>query len=191
MKGLFYAVCTLLLLYGGYQFSRFVRQAHSEEASVSSPLLESIRDLSQYVTASYYADTLVNLKWTGLLKDDQLIRSYEMSVEAGFDFTDLELERLVVRDDTAVYLYLPEPRVLSCICNPSNKVAYVAKGVSDEKMQEIDVKVKQSIQQQAEQRGLLQKARQNGIEELTQFFVMLGFERQHVHVMPRLEISKE
>jgi len=156
---------------------------HHSETTISTPVIESIQDLQQYVTASFYKDTLlINTKPKWIILEDHLVRSYDIVIEAGFDFGNLPAENVIIAQDSSIYLFLPEPKILHKVCNPSNKVTYIDDGFTDKEVIKIDQELRSNVSRIAISQGILEKAEENGIEEMSRFLSLLGYQKDKIHV---------
>lgn len=148
-----------------------------------TPVIQNIRDLNQFITASYYDEIVKVSTKKNLFFDDRIVRLYNVTIEAGFDLSNLDENRVQVVGDTAIYLRLPKPEVLYRICNPADKQSFSVSGDwSDAEIIAIDRQVKDSIELNARNSGILRDASRNGIDQLTQLLSTFGFSREHVHV---------
>ena len=123
-----------------------------------TPIVESIRSMQQFVTASYYEELpIVSTKdrqWP--IPDDDLVIIYNVTIEAGFDLSRLTEADVTLQGDSAITVRLPAPGILKRRCNPSDKTVF--------------------------HDSLMTDAIANGCGCITRLLCSFGFEQKHVVV---------
>lgn len=96
-------------------------------------------------------------------------------VRAGFDLAKLQEEDFIVHGDT-LELALPQAEVFDIIMNPSDFTTEYEKGTwSHELTKPIKERAKSTLEQNAIDYGILQKAEESGLKRLENLFKTFGF----------------
>lgn len=151
-----------------------------------TPVVESIREMSQLVTASYYEENVeVRSKNRPLLplSKEELVMIYKVTIEAGFDLSKLADEDIELRGDTAITIQLPAPGILTRKCNPSDQIVFHdSNSWSEAEMAKMYQKAIDEVEHNAKREGLMTNAIINGREYMTLLLCSFGFKEEHVHV---------
>lgn len=150
-----------------------------------TPIVESIRSMQQFVTASYYEELpIVSTKdrqWP--IPDDDLVIIYNVTIEAGFDLSRLTNADVTLQGDSAITVRLPAPGILTRRCNPSDKTVFHD---SDKWSQaDLDKMHQQALDQvghHALRDGLMTDAIANGCGCITRLLCTFGYEQKNVKV---------
>ncbi len=150
-----------------------------------TPIVESIRSMQQFVTASYYEELpIVSTKdrqWP--IPDDDLVIIYNVTIEAGFDLSRLTEADVTLQGDSAISVRLPAPGILTRRCNPSDKTVFHD---SDKWSQaDLDKMHQQALDQvghHALRDGLMTDAIANGCGCITRLLCTFGYEQKNVIV---------
>ena len=150
-----------------------------------TPIVESIRSMQQFVTASYYEELpIVSTKdrqWP--IPDDDLVIIYNVTIEAGFDLSHLTNADVTLQGDSAISVRLPAPGILSRRCNPSDKtVFHDSNRWSQADLDKMHQQALDQVEHHALRDGLMTDAIANGCGCITRLLCSFGFEQKHVVV---------
>ena len=150
-----------------------------------TPIVESIRAMQQFVTASYYEELpIVSTKdrqWP--IPDDDLVIIYNVTIEAGFDLSRLTEADVTLQGDSAISVRLPAPGILTCRCNPSDKtVFHDSDKWSQTDLDKMHQRALDQVEHHALRDGLMTDAIANGCGCITRLLCTFGFEQKNVKV---------
>ena len=150
-----------------------------------TPIVESIRAMQQFVTASYYEELpIVSTKdrqWP--IPDDDLVIIYNVTIEAGFDLSRLTEADVTLQGDSAISVRLPAPGILTRRCNPSDKtVFHDSDKWSQTDLDKMHQRALDQVEHHALRDGLMTDAIANGCGCITRLLCSFGFEQKHVVV---------
>ena len=150
-----------------------------------TPIVESIRSMQQFVTASYYEELpIVSTKdrqWP--IPDDDLVIIYNVTIEAGFDLSHLTNADVTLQGDSAISVRLPAPGILTRRCNPSDKtVFHDSNRWSQADLDKMHQQALDQVEHHALRDGLMTDAIANGCGCITRLLCSFGFEQKHVVV---------
>ena len=150
-----------------------------------TPIVESIRSMQQFVTASYYEELpIVSTKdrqWP--IPDDDLVIIYNVTIEAGFDLSRLTEADVTLQGDSAISVRLPAPGILTRRCNPSDKtVFHDSDKWSQADLDKMHQQALDQVEHHALRDGLMTDAIANGCGCITRLLCSFGFEQKHVVV---------
>lgn len=171
-------------------FSRLGRRMHEafvpqQTIWTDTPIVESIRSMQQFVTASYYEELpIVSTKdrqWP--IPDDDLVIIYNVTIEAGFDLSRLTEADVTLQGDSAISVRLPTPGILTRRCNPSDKtVFHDSDKWSQTDLDKMHQRALDQVEHHALRDGLMTDAIANGCGCITRLLCSFGFEQKHVVV---------
>ena len=171
-------------------FSRLGRRMHEafvpqQTIWTDTPIVESIRSMQQFVTASYYEELpIVSTKdrqWP--IPDDDLVIIYNVTIEAGFDLSHLTNADVTLLGDSAISVRLPAPGILTRRCNPSDKtVFHDSDKWSQADLDKMHQQALDQVEHHALRDGLMTDAIANGCGCITRLLCSFGFEQKHVVV---------
>lgn len=171
-------------------FSRLGRRMHDafvpqQTIWTDTPIVESIRSMQQFVTASYYEELpIVSTKdrqWP--IPDDDLVIIYNVTIEAGFDLSHLTNADVTLQGDSAISVRLPAPGILTRRCNPSDKtVFHDSDKWSQADLDKMHQQALDQVEHHALRDGLMTDAIANGCQCITRLLCSFGFEQKHVVV---------
>jgi len=171
-------------------FSRLGRQMSStfvpqQTIWTDTPIVESIRGMRQFITASFYEELpIVNTKdrqWP--IPDDDLVIIYNVTIEAGFDLSQLADEDIILQGDSAITVYLPAPGILTRRCNPSDKIVFHdSNRWSQAELDKMHQEALDKVEHNAKRDGLMTNAITNGCQYMTRLLCSFGFKQDNVHV---------
>jgi hypothetical protein len=171
-------------------FSRLGRRMHEafvpqQTIWTDTPIVESIRSMQQFVTASYYEELpIVSTKdrqWP--IPDDDLVIIYNVTIEAGFDLSRLTEADVTLQGDSAISVRLPAPGILTRRCNPSDKtVFHDSDKWSQADLDKMHQQALDQVEHHALRDGLMTDAIANGCGCITRLLCSFGFEQKHVVV---------
>ena len=150
-----------------------------------TPIVESIRAMQQFVTASYYEELpIVSTKdrqWP--IPDDDLVIIYNVTIEAGFDLSRLTEADVTLQGDSAISVRLPAPGILTRRCNPSDKtVFHDSDKWSQTDLDKMHQRALDQVEHHALRDGLMTDAIANGCGCITRLLCTFGFEQKNVKV---------
>ena len=154
----------------------------------STPVVESIRQMSRLVTASYYEEDIEVRSRTRImpLAPEELVMIYKVTIEAGFDLSRLPDDAIRLHGDTAIILQLPAPTILTRRCNPSDQIVFHdSNSWSEADLARMYQKAIDEVEHNAKREGLIAQAIINGRHQLTLLLCSFGFDEEHVHVYVR------
>ncbi len=115
-------------------------------------------------------DVVIDSTWVG-----RIVFIVKSKVRAGFDLSKIEEDDLMIEGDTLT-IKLPEVEIFDIIANPSDWEIYHREGqFEDSEIRAIQANVKEEIQSDAIEYGLLDKAVNYGKESLISLFKTFGF----------------
>ena len=171
-------------------FSRLGRRMHEafvpqQTIWTDTPIVESIRSMQQFVTASYYEELpIVSTKdrqWP--IPDDDLVIIYNVTIEAGFDLSHLTNADVTLQGDSAISVRLPAPGILTRRCNPSDKtVFHDSDKWSQADLDKMHQQALDQVEHHALRDGLMTDAIANGCQCITRLLCTFGFEQKNVKV---------
>jgi hypothetical protein len=165
-------------------------------------LIEEVRKISQLFTAVYYDEIAIDTfkyqekdLWGRVLngfitprpgfrraEPDFGFRRVELVVVAkgrimaGFDFSQLEPEDMVVENQTITFT-LPPPQILEIIINPSDYEIFIEEGRwSLEETVGLKIRAGEVMKARAIERGILDRSETTAIRILQNYFTSLGFD---------------
>ena len=150
-----------------------------------TPIVESIRSMQQFVTASYYEELpIVSTKdrqWP--IPDDDLVIIYNVTIEAGFDLSRLTEADVTLQGDSAISVRLPAPGILTRRCNPSDKtIFHDSNRWSQTELDQMHQQALDRVEHNARRDGLMSTALANGKQYITRLLCTFGFEPKNVIV---------
>lgn len=150
-----------------------------------TPIVESIRSMQQFVTASYYEELpIVSTKdrqWP--IPDDDLVIIYNVTIEAGFDLSRLTNADVTLQGDSAITVRLPAPGILTRRCNPSDKtVFHDSDKWSQADLDKMHQQALDQVEHHALRDGLMTDAIANGCGCITRLLCSFGYEQKNVKV---------
>ena len=150
-----------------------------------TPIVESIRSMQQFVTASYYEELpIVSTKdrqWP--IPDDDLVIIYNVTIEAGFDLSRLAETDVTLQGDSAITVRLPAPSILTRRCNPSDKtVFHDSNRWSQDDLDQMHQQALDRVEHHAKRDGLMTDALTNGRQYITRLLCSFGFKQENVNV---------
>ena len=96
-------------------------------------------------------------------------------VRAGFDMSALTEKDIIIENKT-IRIKLPPVEILDVITNPSNFETFVESGKwSFDEVNEYKKEARESLEKSAIDGGILDLAKESGVEKLTTLFKNLGF----------------
>ena len=148
-----------------------------------TPIVESIRAMQQFVTASYYEELpIVNTKdrqWP--IPDDDLVIIYNVTIEAGFDLSQLTDADITLQGDSAITVRLPAPAILTRKCNPSDKtIFHDSNKWNQAELDKMHQEALDKVEHNARRDGLMTTALSNGKQYITQLLGSFGFKQVNV-----------
>ncbi len=152
------------------------------------PIVESIRDMQQFVTASYYEelpkiDTKAR-QWP--ITNDALVIIYNVTIEAGFDLSQISSDDIKIYGDTAITVKLPAPGIITRNCNPSDKVVFHDSNKwTQAELDEMHQQALDEAEHNAKSGGIMTNAINNGREYMTRLLCSFGFKEENVHLYIR------
>ena len=171
-------------------FSRLGRQLSStfvpqQTIWTDTPIVESIRAMQQFVTASYYEELpIVNTKdrqWP--IPDDDLVIIYNVTIEAGFDLSQLTDADITLQGDSAITVRLPAPAILTRKCNPSDKtIFHDSNKWNQAELDKMHQEALDKVEHNARRDGLMTTALTNGRQYIAQLLGSFGFKQVNVNV---------
>ena len=171
-------------------FSRLGRQLSStfvpqQTIWTDTPIVESIRAMQQFVTASYYEELpIVNTKdrqWP--IPDDDLVIIYNVTIEAGFDLSQLTDADITLQGDSAITVRLPAPAILTRKCNPSDKtIFHDSNKWNQAELDKMHQEALDKVEHNARRDGLMTTALTNGRQYIIQLLGSFGFKQVNVNV---------
>ena len=171
-------------------FSRLGRQLSStfvpqQTIWTDTPIVESIRAMQQFVTASYYEELpIVNTKdrqWP--IPDDDLVIIYNVTIEAGFDLSQLTDADITLQGDSAITVRLPAPGILTRKCNPSDKtIFHDSNKWNQAELDKMHQEALDKVEHNARRDGLMTTALTNGRQYIAQLLGSFGFKQVNVNV---------
>ena len=171
-------------------FSRLGRQLSStfvpqQTIWTDTPIVESIRAMQQFVTASYYEELpIVNTKdrqWP--IPDDDLVIIYNVTIEAGFDLSQLTDDDITLQGDSAITVRLPAPAILTRKCNPSDKtIFHDSNKWNQAELDKMHQEALDKVEHNARRDGLMTTALTNGRQYIAQLLGSFGFKQVNVNV---------
>jgi len=153
-----------------------------------TPILESIREMKQFVTASYYeelpkVDTKVR-QWP--ITNDAIVIIYNVTIEAGFDLSQLTNDDVKIYGDTAITVHLPAPGILTRKCNPSDKtIFHDSDKWSQDELSKMHQQALNEVEHNAKSGGIMTNAINNGREYMTRLLCSFGFKEENIHLYIR------
>ena len=150
-----------------------------------TPIVESIRAMQQFVTASYYEELpIVSTKdrqWP--IPDDDLVIIYNVTIEAGFDLSQLAEADVTLQGDSVLTVRLPAPAILTRRCNPSDKtIFHDSNRWSQTELDQMHQQALDRVEHNARRDGLMSTALANGKQYITRLLCTFGFEPKNVIV---------
>lgn len=177
----------------GSALSRLKRQAGSalvpqQTIWAETPVVESIRQMSQLVTASYYEQLpkvrTKDRQWP--IPDDDLVIIYKVTIEAGFDLSRLPDNAITLYGDTAITIQLPAPAILTRRCNPLDKtVFHDSDKWSDAELSLLHQEALDEVEHNAKSDGIMTSAINNGHQYITRLLCSFGFKEENIHIYIR------
>ena len=169
------------------QLGRRVKSAFVPQQTIwtDTPIVESIRSMQQFVTASYYEELPIvstkDRRWP--IPDDDLVIIYNVTIEAGFDLSRLAEADVILQGDSAVTVRLPAPSILTRKCNPSDKtVFHDSNKWSQDDLDKMHQRALDIVEHHAKRDSLMTDALSNGCQCITRLLCTFGFEQKHVNV---------
>ncbi len=163
-----------------------------DNVSTTQTVVREIREIGEYYTAQYYADLIFPTK----VEEKKLFRKTTKEyvlvvkggiVKAGFDFSKLPESAIQVEEDSVgvknLTLNLPAPKILLLELNPSKRTIFYSDGDWSDKEEERIVKdARSKLESEALRNGILEKAQQNAIDNLSAFFKCFGYNEVTIHI---------
>lgn len=152
-----------------------------KQSTYTNPsILDSMRELKEYVTAHYYEETLAKDRKRG----EEIAIIYGVNVMAGFDLEEIE-EDLVWTNDERTFLsvVLPEPKIIDVTCNPfDKKVLKDSKKWSDDDLRKLETDAKNIVMTNAIKSEILDEAKDNAVESLRNLFMAFGYSKDSIGI---------
>jgi len=156
-------------------------------------VIEEINQLAEFTTATYYQEIIIKeLKersyfgssyFGDVVGDDELVLIIKGTVRAGFDFSTLSEEDIIIEENT-IKLKLPKVKIIETITNPSDFETYVETGKwSFEEVNVYKNKARERIEASAIAGGILELAEKSGVEKLTSLLEAFGFKQVVVELL--------
>ena len=193
-------VCGALLVIGRYYigFKSFLQgfnTPHSLSLTPPEPVIEThisvdqIRELKQLVTAKYYGEVVVEKKkkkardFIGT-KEGIMVLAVKATVLYGIDFSSMKDSDLVLGEDRSVKVYLPGVYELGrkledCRTAYSQHSEIFSTEEHDNLVDEAKIKVSKM----ALDNGIIDKAWDQGVSVIKNFFIALGFDEEKITVL--------
>jgi len=172
-------ICIVALLIGW----KFCNNGNFQNIFTSKPItidktenfIEEINKLAEFTTATYYQETTINKVKKRTLFDAELVIIVKGKVRAGFDMSALTEKDIIIENKT-IRIKLPPVKILDIITNPSNFETFVESGKwSFDEVNEYKKEARESLEKSAIDGGILDLAKESGVEKLTSLFKNLGF----------------
>ena len=137
--------------------------------------IEEINKLAEFTTATYYQEITINKVKKRTLFNAELVIIVKGKVRAGFDMSALTEKDIIIENKT-IRIKLPPVEILDVITNPSNFETFVESGKwSFDEVNEYKKEARESLEKSAIDGGILDLAKESGVEKLTSLFKNLGF----------------
>lgn len=171
-------------------------EAEQEKLAIerTENMVEDIRQLSQFITACFYEETVVRstkqagwsqgvtgsalraiLGKNNTATTDELVLITKGTVRAGFNMDKLLADDIKVMSDTLI-IKLPKPEIFDVIINPSDYDVFIENGTwTHEQLTDIVTEAQAKIRYDAISAGLYQQATESCEAKLKQLFAILGF----------------
>lgn len=158
-------------------------------------VVTSVKQIAEFVSMHYYEEfTLSTSKRmdaasnkvanaiVGLLGNtademtkDQLVIIAKGHIRAGFNLANVKDDDVSINGDT-LHIKLPKAEILDATVNPSDFEVFIENGTwSHEQVQKLEDKAIAEIKARAIKAGVLEKAKENGVTELTNMYKAFGF----------------
>jgi hypothetical protein len=149
-------------------------------------VVEKIKAISEFTTACYYEeavlkDSKVEKNEGGFLGLIDMETSKEIviiakgKVRAGFNLSKVTEDKINIKNDT-IGITLPEPEIFDVIINPSDYEMYIEEGKwSHEEVTALQTNYRAQLLAKAQERGILNKAKEAGKKRLESLFQTFGF----------------
>lgn len=178
-----------------YQFDPFSFRSKPLVIDKTANVVTSVKQISEFVSMSYYEEmTLIGSKTSasvdnaigtsvasflgkkdGALMTDDIVLIARGKVRAGFNLGKVGEQDIQVQGDT-LSMTLPQPEIFDAIINPSDIEVFVEEGSwSHEEVSKIESEAVSELIAHAKAAGILDKARQNGLEQLSNMYKGFGF----------------
>lgn len=174
--------------------SRNHSHKHSLSIEKTANVVEKIRQIARFNTASYYEELVVTRRKANQHVDnavgnriadflsvrdglitDELCMIAKGTVRAGYDLSSIEEDAIRTSGDT-LFVRLPVAMVLDVQLNPSDCEMYVCDGQwSDSEMASVQREAKNRLYSNALDSGILDAARNSGERQLENLFSSFGF----------------
>lgn len=149
-------------------------------------VVEKIKEISEFTTACYYEEAVLKESkvekheggFLGLVDTEtsrEIVIIAKGKVRAGFDLSKVTEDKMIIKSDT-ICITLPEPQIFDVIINPSDYEMYVEEGKwSHEEVTALQTNYRTQLLAKAQERGILNKAKEAGKKRLESLFQTFGF----------------
>lgn len=155
----------------------------SLEIDPTANVVEHIRKISEFTTACYYEEYVIQLKKPAsentmlnhIMTTPEIVLMAKGQVRAGFDLSKISADDMSFSDDT-LRVVLPAPEIFDVITNPSDYEIFVEQGGwTHEEITELQIGGRERVLANAIDDNILEKADSIGRERLTNLFQTFGF----------------
>ena len=160
----------------------------------TSFVVEEIKNISDFTTAAYYEEQLKERTkevsqefwdWKYNTKTHVLSLVIKGTVKIGFDLSNMTNSDVTFESDNTLIVKLPVPEMQEPIINPSDIIIVFGgddSAFTDEDKREMIKEAKEALKQNAIKEGVFEKAKEQGIKEITNLLNALGFDKVKVVV---------
>ena len=169
----------------------FIKNANELKIADTPNVVEKIRKISEFTTYTYVEEFVLDQKKavaqeggifsffsTSNVPDSshhEIVLITRGKVRAGYDLSKITEQHLKIANDT-ISIMLPAPEVFDAIINPSDNDIFIEKGQwSHEEITAMQVNCRESLLNNALERGILDKANKQGEEKIKNLFKSFGF----------------
>lgn len=193
----------IILLLGGWFFIKtnpfdwnFAFWNGELEIDKTANVVDKIKKISEFTTICYYEEVVLksdrvtdaNNVVTNFLNiepdsiQEEIVIIAKGKVRAGFDFTKIMNEDIVIKSDT-IAIKLPSPEIFEVIANPSDYEIFVEEGKwSHEDISLLQINHRNQLFESAINANVLQKAASVGRSKVSDLFKTFGFDVVEIEI---------
>ncbi len=157
----------------------------------TSFIVEEIKKISEFTTATYYEEQLLEMEkegsfWYFMSTTETLAVVIKGTAKVGFNLQKITENDIDVRKDGSLYIKIPKAEILTTTINPSDvNIVYGGRNsdFNDSDITELKNRAESQLREHAITDGILEKATNQGVSELTNLFCALGYDREKIHII--------